>query len=90
MTGAYVLAGELSRAANDYREAFRRYEDRLRPLIKAKQKSARKFAGAFAPRTVLGIWMRNQATKLMRIPKVADMLILGEMRDDFDLPNYDM
>ncbi len=33
MTESYVLAGgELQRADGDYRTAFRRYEDRLRPL----------------------------------------------------------
>ena len=52
MTGAYVLAGELNRARNDYREAFRRHEQRLRSFIETKQKSARNFASTFAPRRV--------------------------------------
>jgi 2-polyprenyl-6-methoxyphenol hydroxylase-like FAD-dependent oxidoreductase len=44
MMEAYVLAGELATAGNDHREAFRRYERQLRPLVEAKQKSARRFA----------------------------------------------
>jgi 2-polyprenyl-6-methoxyphenol hydroxylase-like FAD-dependent oxidoreductase len=55
MAEAYILAGELARAKGDHREAFRRYEQRLRPLIESKQKSAEDFAATFAPRTALGL-----------------------------------
>ncbi len=68
MTEAYVLAGELCRAGSDHRAAFRRYEQQLRPFIEGKQKSARRFARSFAPRSALGIWIRNQATKL-KLPR---------------------
>ena len=85
---AYILAGELKRAGNDYRQAFQGYEQRLRPLILSKQKAARKFASSFAPRTPFGIWFRNQATKLMAIPMVADLLIGRTLHDDLDLPDY--
>ncbi len=88
MTEAYVLAGELSRAGPDYREAFRRHEQRLRPFIEGKQKAARKFASAFAPKTRFGVWFRTQATRLMAIPLVADFFIGRAVRDDFDLPEY--
>jgi FAD binding domain len=40
ITEAYVLAGELARAAADYRRAFDAYEARLRPFIKTKQAGA--------------------------------------------------
>ena len=40
MIEAYVLAGELYHAGKDFREAFRRHEQRLRSFIEAKQKSA--------------------------------------------------
>ena len=90
MTEAYVLAGELSCAKSDHRVAFRRYEERLRPFIETKQKAARSFAHSFAPRSGLGVWIRNQATKLMTIPQVANLLVLGELRDKFELPDYEM
>lgn len=89
MTAAYVLAGELS-GVGDWRAAFARYEARLRPFIEGKQRSARKFAGFFAPRTAFGLWFRNQATRLMRIPPVANRLLIGEIQDRFDLPDYRM
>jgi 2-polyprenyl-6-methoxyphenol hydroxylase-like FAD-dependent oxidoreductase len=88
MTEAYVLAGELARAGDDHAVAFRRYEDRLRSFVEGKQKAARQFAGSFAPRTAFGVWFRNQATRLMGIPKVADLLIGTSLRDDLELPDY--
>jgi 2-polyprenyl-6-methoxyphenol hydroxylase-like FAD-dependent oxidoreductase len=88
MVQAYVLAGELSRADGDHREAFRRYERRLRPIVEARQRSARGFASMFAPKTSLGLWTRNRASKLLNIPQLADWVIRREFRDDIALPEY--
>jgi 2-polyprenyl-6-methoxyphenol hydroxylase-like FAD-dependent oxidoreductase len=85
---AYVLAGELHRAEGDFRRAFSEYEKRLRHFIEEKQKTAVKFASTFVPETTLGIWARNQATRLMSIPGVGDLLLGQNLRDDLDLPNY--
>lgn len=90
MTQAYVLAGELSGADDDHREAFRRYQQRLRPFINGKQVSAERFASSFAPRTTVGLWMRNLATRLMSFPRLADLIIGRDLRDDFELPEYPM
>ena len=90
MTEAYVLAGELHRAGPDYREAFRRHEQRLRRFIEGKQRAAQKFASSFAPKTRVGVWFRNQVTKLLAIPLVFDFFIGRAVRDDFDLPMYEM
>ena len=88
MVQAYVLAGELARANGDHREAFRRYQQLLRPLVEAKQRSARTFAWAFAPSTSLGLWTRDQASKLLNIPQLGDWIIRREFRDDIELPDY--
>ncbi|OBK48564.1 FAD-binding domain [Mycobacterium sp. 1081908.1] len=88
MVQGYILAGELGRAGADHREAFLRYERRLRPIVEARQRSARAFASMFAPKTSLGLWTRNQASKLLDIPWVADRLIGTEFRDDIALPEY--
>jgi 2-polyprenyl-6-methoxyphenol hydroxylase-like FAD-dependent oxidoreductase len=90
LTEAYVLAGELNRAGDDYGEAFRRYEERMRPFVERKQESARRFAAAFAPKTRLGVWFRNQVTKLMGIPPLTRFFVGRNLLDDFDLPNYQM
>ena len=89
---AYVLAGELDRARGDYRAAFSNYENQLRPFVKGKQTAAENFASSFLPKTPLGLWLRNQVTRLMRLPGIADWLIGRSviLSDDFDLPNYNM
>lgn len=88
MVQAYILAGELDRAGTTHQEAFRRYEHRLRPIVESRQRSARGFAKVFAPKTALGLWTRNQATKLLAVPHVADWMIRSEFRDDIALPEY--
>lgn len=88
MAEAYVLAGELSRAGQDYQAAYRRYEQLLRPFVEAKQKSVRYFASAFVPKTRVGVWLRNQVTKLMAFPTLFHYFFVRQLRDDFDLPNY--
>jgi len=85
MLEAYVLASELTNAGADYRRAFQSYEHKLRPLIEHKQRSARRFASAFAPKTSLGLWTRNQASKLLDIPALADWVIRREFSDDTGL-----
>jgi 2-polyprenyl-6-methoxyphenol hydroxylase-like FAD-dependent oxidoreductase len=90
LTEAYVLAGELRRAGDDYREAFRRYEQQLRPFIESKQATARSFGGAFAPRTWMGIWLRNQVIKLAAIPPLARFFARRMLTDRFQLPEYKM
>jgi 2-polyprenyl-6-methoxyphenol hydroxylase-like FAD-dependent oxidoreductase len=60
MTAAYVLAGELATSPDRPLDAFRRYEERLRPFIHAKQQAAERFAASFVPRTRLGVFLHNQ------------------------------
>ncbi len=90
MTEAYVLAGELSRAGGDYAAAFRSHEQKLRPFIEGKQKSAANFASSFAPQSAWGVWLRNHVANLLTIPPLADFLIGRDLRDDFELPDYQM
>lgn len=89
MTGAYILAGELYRAAGDYKTAFARYGDILGPLIAAKQKSALRFAGAFAPRSRLALWLRNTIFSLLNIGWIADLAVGRDLADRISLPDYE-
>jgi 2-polyprenyl-6-methoxyphenol hydroxylase-like FAD-dependent oxidoreductase len=88
MVGAYVLAGELARARDDFGTAFMAYESRLRRFVEGKQKAAGTFAGSFVPKTRLGVWVRRQATRLMTFDRVANLFIGRSLRDDFALPDY--
>jgi 2-polyprenyl-6-methoxyphenol hydroxylase-like FAD-dependent oxidoreductase len=85
---AYVLAGELHACHGDFAAAFARYERRLMPILKEKQRSAGRLASSFAPKSSLGIVVRNLVTQLMRIPAVADRVIGSGLRDDVVLPDY--
>ena len=89
ITEAYVLAGELSRAGADYRRAFAAYEKRLRPFIKAKQAGAARNIPFFATKTRFGLWFRNVALRTMNFGPLA-RFFAGSVRDDFDLPDYEL
>jgi len=88
MTAAYVLAVELATSPDRPQEAFRRYEERLRPFIDAKQRAAERFAAAFVPRTRRGIFFRNQVIKAFRVPAIAKVAISRDIRDQLQLPRY--
>ncbi|MEP7384443.1 MAG: FAD-binding domain, partial [Gemmatimonadota bacterium] len=62
---AYVLAGELHACRGDVAAAFTRYEQKLMPFLRKKQRSAAKFASSFAPSTSAGIVLRNLITPLL-------------------------
>jgi 2-polyprenyl-6-methoxyphenol hydroxylase-like FAD-dependent oxidoreductase len=90
MTAAYVLAGELATSQHRPQEAFERYEDRFRAFIHAKQQAAERFAAAFVPRTRLGIFFRNQVLKAFRVPVIARIAIGRDIRDQLELPRYNL
>ncbi|CPR11508.1 2-polyprenyl-6-methoxyphenol hydroxylase-like oxidoreductase [Mycobacterium bohemicum DSM 44277] len=89
MVEAYILAGELDRAGADYPGALGRYERRLRPIVEARQRSARAFAKMFAPKTALGVWTRNQGSRLLNVRPLADWIVRREFRSDIALPKYE-
>ena len=90
MVEAYVLAGELARAEGDLPRAFAAYESRLRTFIEGKQAGATKFIGFFAARTRLGIWLRNVGMRAMNIPFIGDRVLTSTLRDDIELPDYEL
>jgi len=88
MVAAYILAGELHRASGDYAQAFARYQDAMGPFVLAKQKAALGFAGAFAPKSKAGLFLRNQVFKLLAFGWVADIVAKRGLLDDITLPDY--
>ncbi|HVU15877.1 MAG TPA: FAD-binding domain [Candidatus Didemnitutus sp.] len=89
MASAYLLAGELAQAGGDHHPAFAEYERRFAEFVLRKQVGARRLAGQFAPRTALGLHVRNIVMNLFKIPWVADITVGHEMKDDFEFPGYD-
>jgi 2-polyprenyl-6-methoxyphenol hydroxylase-like FAD-dependent oxidoreductase len=89
MTAAYVLAEELDSANGDYKAAFRRYEELLRPYIVGKQNAAVRFASSSAPRTRFGLAIRHLVMNGFRIPLVARFAIGRDLvADQLELPHY--
>ncbi|HWE53476.1 MAG TPA: FAD-binding domain [Bryobacteraceae bacterium] len=89
MAGAYILAGELHQANGDYGAAFARYQALFEPLIRAKQKAALRFAGSFAPKSKLNLWLRNRVFNLLRIGWIADLAVGPDLADRIALPDYE-
>jgi 2-polyprenyl-6-methoxyphenol hydroxylase-like FAD-dependent oxidoreductase len=88
MTGAYILAGELAKAEGQPDIAFARYEEMLRRFIEKKQRGAKRFASAFAPKTQLGLFLRNQVTKAVAVSGFARLAFGGDIIDTLQLPDY--
>jgi 2-polyprenyl-6-methoxyphenol hydroxylase-like FAD-dependent oxidoreductase len=86
MTAAYLLAGELKKADGGYRKAFANYENVFQPFMAAKQHAAEKFAGSFAPRTRLGLFVRNHVVRLMFLPFVRKWTMGPLLSDQLILP----
>jgi 2-polyprenyl-6-methoxyphenol hydroxylase-like FAD-dependent oxidoreductase len=88
MTAAYVLAGELAKADGKYTAAFANYEVLLRAFIGSKQRGAEHFASAFAPRTRVGLFLRNQVIKAFALPGLAKFAVGKDITDTLELPEY--
>jgi len=88
ITAAYVLAGELARSRGLHELAFDNYERFLRDFIDAKQRGAARFAAAFAPRTRLGLFMRNQLINAFAIPGLARFSFGRDIVDTLRLTDY--
>jgi 2-polyprenyl-6-methoxyphenol hydroxylase-like FAD-dependent oxidoreductase len=88
MIAAYILAGELHRAEGDHSAAFARYEQRFGTFVRKKQDAALDFAGSFAPKSKVSLFVRNQVMKLMRFPWVANLVFARGLTDKISLPDY--
>lgn len=85
---AYVLAGEIRRHPSDVHAALASYQARLMPFIARRQRYAEKLVPSFVPRTAQGVRIRDFATRLMRIPVFARLLMGRYLRDETSLPDY--
>ena len=65
VVAAYVLAGELAAAHGDYRVAFARYEQLLRPYVARGQKQASGGAAFLAPATAKKISQRDRFFRML-------------------------
>jgi 2-polyprenyl-6-methoxyphenol hydroxylase-like FAD-dependent oxidoreductase len=89
MTGAYVLAGELGRSGASHAEAYQRYERLLRAYMETKQRAAKSFSSAFAPKTAMGLLVRNLIIGATAIPGLARLTFGRGVTDRLALPRYE-
>jgi len=92
LIGAYVLAGELARAAGDHRMAFSAYEARMRPFATGCQVGAKRAGGFHAPKTRVGLFLRNRMYGLLASPLFVSYFekLVKKQASDFELPSYDL
>lgn len=67
VVAAYILAGELAVAGGDHITAFRRYEERIRTYAERCQRGARRVGTFMAPRSRLGIAIRNGGLRVANL-----------------------
>lgn len=87
MTAAYILAGELHRAGR-HQDAFAQYQQLFGPFVSTKQRAARRFAGAFAPKSTMSLFLRNKLFSLFSISWIANLVAGREFSDRIVLPDY--
>jgi hypothetical protein len=58
------------------------------PFILKKHRAVFRFAGYFAPKSKLALFVRNQTMNLMRIPRIADLVVGSAMADKITIPKY--
>ncbi|KAL8945524.1 MAG: hypothetical protein Q9222_007932 [Ikaeria aurantiellina] len=100
ITGAYVLAGELSKLAtkegkgssSNISEALAAYENAFRPFVEETQDVPRWIPGVMHPETELQRWVLQSVigglARVVRWRWLADWIHPGE-DDDFSLPGYE-
>ena len=94
ITGAYVLAGEISKHAGDLDAGLRGYEEQMRPIIAKLQKSPPLIRTILAPQTAWGLWVRNRIFAFVawtRILEFAQNYFASAFAssDKFGLPEYE-
>ena len=88
MTAAYILAGELHRAKGRHQDAFAQYQRLFGPFVSMKQRAARRFAGGFAPKSAVSLFLRNKLFSLLSIGWIASLIAGREFSDRIALPDY--
>jgi len=67
MTGAKILAEELSSGTDNYPAAFQQYENRHKPVVEKIHASVPFTARMFIPKSYIGIWLRNSLLRVRNL-----------------------
>jgi len=93
MSGAYILAGELSKNS-DHQTAFENYENRMRKYVKSSQKLPPGIPGIVYPTSKTGVALLNGIVSLVASKPVMSFMGLFNKKDqevqrEIELPDYD-
>ncbi|OBT64324.1 hypothetical protein VE03_06782 [Pseudogymnoascus sp. 23342-1-I1] len=93
ITGAYMLAGEISKHAGDLDAGLRGYEEQMRPIVAKLQKAPPLIRTILAPQTAWGLWVRNRIFAFVawtRILEFGQTYFASAFADSdkFRLPEY--
>jgi len=92
MAGAYILAGELFKA-DDIEQAFRSYEDRMRPYVEKSQQLPPGIPWMVYPTTKFGVFVLNKLVRMVGSKPVKWLIekLSGDKKEpkkEIVLPNY--
>lgn len=88
MAGAYLLACALASHPDDHAAAFAEYEARFHAVATRKQDTALRYAGWFAPKSRLGLRLRDLATNALGFPGLSGPLTRAMFREGVALPAF--
>lgn len=93
LTGAYMLAGELSKHPGDLEAGLKGYEQQMQPIVKELQQIPPLIRSILAPQTAWGVWLRNYAFAFIAWTGIAEFAqkYLGAAfasTEAFPLPDY--
>lgn len=93
MTGAYCIAGELSKidSSDQVPDALRRYEEIFRPWVEKHQKPMSGGMQLVNPQTAWGLWILQTIMKVLcflRVPQLFMRFSGGEESGSWKLPDY--
>lgn len=89
VTGAYCLAHALNTSQNP-ESALDEYEALFKPFVTKKQNQAGDLLYIFGPKSWFQIWIRNTLSRLFMIKPVARWIFGSFLRDDIELPAYEI
>lgn len=74
LSGAYNLAGCLTRNSDNLQTAFTQYEEKMKPVVTRAQKLAPGMPYLMNPETVWGIWVLNAIMWIVTLTGIVQLM----------------
>ncbi len=80
LVGAYVLAGELAAAGDDYRRGFMNYQEQMKTYVAANQQLGIEVLKEMVPASARQVWFQNRMLRLILALPWREKLIRGMLK----------